>query len=178
MNFLKPTLFEKIQKKSWELKNSVTNSLQNRAIKKVIWEISSIVTRNLTFNFNPRKTDFSLKKSQNQKKSYKWKNLTESSLQNRCIKKYYTWSWDIDAHSLKNPNFTDFGTFFTLWLCFQNNLSPIKWFPIQTIRKNSVGLYIITHAIPGGRGALLQICLSFDNNLNFQKGTFNGWMNN
>ena len=91
----------KIQKKSWELKNSVTNSLQNRAIKKVIWEISIIVTLNLTFNFNPLKTDFSLKKFQNQKKSYEWKKLTENSLQNRCIKKYYTWSWDIDGHSLK-----------------------------------------------------------------------------
>jgi hypothetical protein len=40
---------------------------KNKAIKKVIWEIPIIVTLNLTFHFNPRKTDFSLKKSQNQK---------------------------------------------------------------------------------------------------------------
>ena len=64
----------------------MTNSLQNRAIKKVIWEISIIVTLNLPFNFNPGKTDFSWKKFQNQIKSYKWKNLAENSLQKRCIK--------------------------------------------------------------------------------------------
>jgi hypothetical protein len=52
----------KIQKKSWEFKNSATNSLQNRAIKKVIREMSIIATLNLTFNFSPRKTNFSLKK--------------------------------------------------------------------------------------------------------------------
>ena len=76
----------------------MTNSLQNRAIKKVIWEISIIVT----FNVNPRKTDFSLKKSQNQKKYYKVKKLCgKFSTKYRCIKKYYTWSWDIDGHSLK-----------------------------------------------------------------------------
>ena len=73
-----------------------------------MWEIPIIVTLNLTFNFNPRKTDFSLKKCQNQKKTYKWKNLAENSLQNRCIKKYNTWSWDIDTHSLKKQNITPF----------------------------------------------------------------------
>jgi hypothetical protein len=37
INFLKPTLFEKnFKKKVWELKNLVTNSLHNKAIKKVI----------------------------------------------------------------------------------------------------------------------------------------------
>jgi hypothetical protein len=45
----------------------VTNSLQNRAIKKFILEILVIVILNLTFNFNPRKTDFCWKKSKNEK---------------------------------------------------------------------------------------------------------------
>ena len=41
--------------------------------------------------------------------------MVENSLQNRCIKKYYIWSWDVDAHSLN------------LWLTLSLKLIKIFW---------------------------------------------------
>ena len=55
----------------------------------------------LPFISAPKKPNFFLKKSHNKKKYYKLKNLAENSLQHRCIKKYYTWIWDIVDHSLQ-----------------------------------------------------------------------------
>jgi hypothetical protein len=52
----------------------VTNSLKNRAIKKVYLEIPIIVTLNLTFNFTPEKTTF-LSKPKNNFSEKTWQKI-------------------------------------------------------------------------------------------------------